>query len=224
MIVIPTGKFELASSSYHPLSPIGVVGYSVLPSCYTEAKLVCEQIFDETLHRYPELFRPMIVQPGHIAGSTKSGFWNPVEHIAFLVKSAQTLRAWPDFGGTLMWLSVDKCAQVIVELLKIRDETASDAYSAYHIENPAGQPWKEISPVLAAALDIRADRIITSSTWIKRVRRSPLLPKAEKPAVRLVDFLEYHFERMSCGRLILDTQKAKQHSDIMANEGRLVLG
>lgn len=76
-----------------------------------------------------------------------------------------------------------------------------------------------MSPVLAAALDIPSDRIIPFSTWIKRVRRSPLLPETENPAVRLVDFLEYHFERMSCGGLILDTQNAKQHSDIMVKEG-----
>ena len=135
------------------------------------------------------------------------------------MKSAQTLRAWPDFDGTLMWLPVDRCAQVMVDLLKIGDKTAPDAYPVYHIDNPVGQPWKAISPVLAAALDIPPDRIIPFSTWIKRVRRSPLLPEMENPAARLVDFLEYHFERMSCGGLILDTQKAKQHSDIMLKEG-----
>ncbi|MCJ1402385.1 hypothetical protein MMC11_005605 [Xylographa trunciseda] len=215
------------------VSSIGVVGYAgkqrvfeqrvpmeaVLPGGYTEAKWACERMLDETIHRYPELFRPMVVRPGQIAGSTKSGFWNPVEHFAFLVKSAQTLRAWPDFDGTLMWLPVDKCAQVMVDLLKIGDETAPEAYPVYHIDNPVGQPWKAMSPVLAAALDIPSDRIIPFSDWIKRVRRSPLLPELENPAARLVDFLEYHFERMSCGGLILDTQKAKQHSDIMAKEG-----
>ena len=215
------------------VSSIGVVGYAgeqrvfeqrvpmeaVLPGGYTEAKWACERMLDETLHRYPELFRPMVVRPGQISGSTKSGFWNPVEHFAFLVKSAQMLRAWPDFDGTLMWFPVDKCAQVMVDLFKIGDEKIPDAYPVYHIDNPVGQPWKSISPVLAAALKIPPDRIIPFSTWIKRVRRSPLPPETENPAARLVDFLEYHFERMSCGGLILDTQKAKQHSDIMSQEG-----
>ncbi|MCJ1472276.1 hypothetical protein MMC13_000923 [Lambiella insularis] len=209
------------------VSSIGVVGYAgkqhvfeqrvpmeaVLPGGYTEAKWACDRMLDETLHRYPELFRSMVVRPGQIAGSTKSGFWNPIEHFAFLVKSAQTLRAWPDFDGTLM------CAQVMVDLLKIGDETAPDAYPVYHIDNPVGQPWKAMSPVLAAALDIPSDRIIPFGTWIKQVCRSPLLPEMENPAARLVDFLEYHFGRMSCGGLILDTQKAKEHSDIMATEG-----
>ena len=191
----------------------------VLPGGYIEAKWACERMVDATLHRYSELFRPIVVRFEQIAGSTKSGFWNSVEHFAFLTKSAQTLRAWPDFEGTIRWLPVERCAQVMVDLLKIGDETASDAYPVYHIDNPVGQPWKAMSPVLAAALDIALDRIIPFSTWIKRVRRSPLLPDMENPAARLVDFLEYHFERMSCGGLILDTQKVKQHSDIMVKEG-----
>lgn len=215
------------------VSSIGVVGYAgkqrvfeervpmeaVLPSGYTEAKWACERMLDETLHRYPELFRPMVVRPGQIAGSTRSGFWNPVEHFSFLVKSAQTLRAWPDFDGTLMWLPVDTCAQVMVELLKIGDETASKTYPVYHIDNPVGQSWKAMSLVLATALDIPSDRMIPFSTWIKRVRRSPLPPETENPAARLVDFLEDHFERMSCGGLILDTQKTKQHSNTMVKQG-----
>lgn len=123
------------------MSSIGVVGYAgkqrvfeqrvpieaVLPGGYTEAKWACERMLDETLHRYPELFRVMVVRPGQIAGSTKSGFWNPVEHFAFLVKSAQTLRAWPDFDGALIWLPVDRCAWIMVDLLKIGDETAPNA-------------------------------------------------------------------------------------------------
>ncbi|KAI0124996.1 hypothetical protein BJ170DRAFT_673048 [Xylariales sp. AK1849] len=221
------------SIGFQFVSSIGVVGYAgkervleqrvsmeaVLPGGYTEAKWACERMLDETLHRYPQLFRPMVVRPGQIAGSTRSGFWNPVEHFAFLVKSAQTLRAWPDFEGTLMWLPVDRCAQVMVDLLKIGDGAPPNASPVYHIDNPVGQPWKAMSSVLAAALDIPSDRIIPFSTWIKRVRRSPLLPETGNPAARLVDFLEYHFERMSCGGLILDTQKAREHSETMKKEG-----
>ncbi len=95
---------------------------AVLPGGYTEAKWACERMLDETLHRYPQLFRPMVARPWRIAGSTTSGYWNPVEHFAFLMKSAQTLRAWPDFDGVLQWLPVGKCAQVMAELLKIGDE------------------------------------------------------------------------------------------------------
>jgi thioester reductase-like protein len=88
---------------------IGVIGYAgeprvlerrvpfsaVLPGGYCEGKWVCERMLDETLHKYPDLFRAMVVRPGQIAGSSTSGYWNPVEHFAFLVKSAQSLRAWP---------------------------------------------------------------------------------------------------------------------------------
>ncbi|KAH6850662.1 hypothetical protein B0I37DRAFT_428876 [Chaetomium sp. MPI-CAGE-AT-0009] len=219
--------------SFQFVSSIGVVGYAgesrvledrvplsaVLPSGYGEGKWVCERMLDETLHKYPSLFRPMVVRPGQIAGSSTSGFWNPVEHFAFLVKSAQTLRAWPDFDGVLQWIPVDHCAGVMADLLKMGVADAPDAYPVYHVDNPVGQQWKAMSPVLAAALDIPRHATIPFKSWIKRVRRSPLLPETENPAARLVDFLDGHFERMSCGGLILDTSKAKEHSQTMAREG-----
>ena len=72
---------------------------SVLPSGYSDAKLVCERMLDETLHKYTDRFRPMAVRIGQIAGSKTSGYWNPVEHLSFLIKSSQTLKAMPDFQG-----------------------------------------------------------------------------------------------------------------------------
>jgi nucleoside-diphosphate-sugar epimerase/SAM-dependent methyltransferase len=214
------------------VSSIGVVGCSaearvlerrlpleaVLPGGYGEAKWVCERMLDETLHKYPSLFRPMVVRPGQIAGSSKSGFWNPVEHFAFLVKSAQSLRAWPDLDGVLQWVPVDHCAAIAADLLLYQ---GWPSHPVYHIDNPVGQPWKQMSPVLAQALDIPADSIIPFKSWIKRVRTSPLVPETENPAARggMVDFLSANFERMSCGGLILDTEKAKEHSVTMANEG-----
>jgi acyl transferase domain-containing protein/thioester reductase-like protein/SAM-dependent methyltransferase/acyl carrier protein len=232
---------EMASrDAAHPVrvgfqfvSSIGVVGYAgesrvlerrvplsaVLPSGYGEAKWVCERMLDETLHRHPSLFRPMVVRPGQIAGSSTSGFWNPVEHFAFLVKSAQALRAWPDLDGVLQWIPVDHCAGVMADLLKMAAADLPDAYPVYHIDNPVGQQWKAMSPVLAAALDIPPHAIIPFKSWIRRVRRSPLLAETENPAARLIDFLDIHFERMSCGGLILDTARAKEHSETMAKEG-----
>lgn len=208
-------------SGDEPRVPEGRVPLSAtLPSGYAEAKWVCERMLDETLHRYPGLFRPMAVRPGQIAGSSTSGFWNPVEHFAFLVKSAQALRAWPDLDGILQWIPVDRCAGVIADLLKIGFPThVPDDYPVYHIDNPVGQQWKAMSPVLAAALDIPPHDIIPFKSWIRQVRRSPLLPETENPAARLVDFLDSHFERMSCGGLVLDTTRAKEHSETMANEG-----
>jgi thioester reductase-like protein len=72
---------------------------SVLPSGYGDAKLVCERMLDNTLHKTPEQFHTMVVRIGQIAGSKVSGYWNPVEHLAFLIKSCQTLGVLPDLQG-----------------------------------------------------------------------------------------------------------------------------
>lgn len=216
------------------VSSIGVVGNAgkprvpedrvpfeaTLPVGYCEAKWVCERMLDETLNLYPQRFRAMVVRPGQIAGSRTSGFWNPVEHFAFLIKSAQTLRAWPDFNGQLQWVPVNDVAGAVVDLCRVAElHDAPKPYPVYHIDNPVGQPWKEMNLVLADALDIPADRIVPFHDWINTVRRSPLSAETDNPAARLVDFLDDNFERMSCGGLILDTVKSKEHSATMAALG-----
>ncbi|KID96266.1 Beta-ketoacyl synthase, partial [Metarhizium majus ARSEF 297] len=215
------------------ISSIGVAGFSaeshvleeampmaaVMPSGYNEGKWVCERMLTDTLRRHPRLFRAMVARPGQISGSTASGFWNPVEHFAFVVKSAQALKALPALRGDLHWLPVDKSAGVMVDLLNIdgRPE-ATEAYPVYHVDNPVGQPWKEMSTVLAAALDIPPHGIVSFEEWIRRVRQSPL-SSAENPAALALDFLEGHFERMACGGIVLDTQRSSEHSKILAAEG-----
>ncbi|MCJ1379061.1 hypothetical protein MMC17_002161 [Xylographa soralifera] len=218
------------------VSSIGVVGFSaephvleqhvpmaaVMPSGYNEGKWVCERMLTETLRRHPRLFRAAVARPGQISGSTTSGVWNPVEHFAFVVKSSQALQVWPDLQGVLHWLPVDRSAGVMVDLLKIdsRDDAIAEteAYPVYHIDNPVGQPWKDMSPVLAAALGIPPHGIIPFEDWIERVRQSPL-SEMENPAARAIGFLEGHFERMACGGIVLDTQRASEHSQTMATEG-----
>ena len=65
--------------------------------------------------------------------------------------------------------------------------------------------------VLAAALDIPPSGILPFATWIQRVKRFPG-SDADNPAGKLAPFLEQHFVRMSCGGLILDTTRTRQHS------------
>jgi hypothetical protein len=55
--------------------------------------------------------------------------------------------------------------------------------------------------------------------WVNLVRRSPLPAETDNPAARLINFLDDNFERMSSGGLILDTAKAKEHSNTMAKMG-----
>ncbi|KAL4926727.1 uncharacterized protein BDV17DRAFT_293308 [Aspergillus undulatus] len=176
---------------------------STLPNGYGDAKYVCERMLDATLHKYPEHFRTMSVRLGQVAGSSKTGYWNSLEHLSFLVKSSQTLRALPDFQGELSWTPVDAVASTLADLVSYAASDfsgASTVYPIYHIDNPVRQPWQEMVPVLARALDI---------------------PPANKdnPAFKLIDFLDDNFVRMSCGGLLLDTRHTQQHSPTLAALG-----
>lgn len=88
---LPNGQTRILEES--------VTAGSLFPSGYAEAKLVCERIIDETLHKHPDRFRPMVARIGQIAGSQSSGHWNSAENIPFLLKSSQTLRKLPDLQG-----------------------------------------------------------------------------------------------------------------------------
>lgn len=215
------------------ISSIGVTGFSdksnileepmymaaVMPSGYNEGKWTCERMLNDTLRQHPRLFRAMVARPGQISGSTTSGFWNPVEHLAFIFKSCHSLNSIPDLGGVAHWLPVDKSARVMVDLLNIDCRAdATESYPVYHVDNPVGQPWKEMVAVLAEALEIPPHGIVSFKEWIRRVRSSALGPK-KNPAAMALGFLEDHFERMACGGIVLDTVRSSEHSETMAAEG-----
>jgi hypothetical protein len=92
------------------------------------------------------------------------------------------------------------------------------SYPIYHIENPVRQPWRDMIHVLADALDIPHINIIPFEEWIERVRQYPGSVD-DNPAMTLVEFLDLHFVRMSCGGLILDTARSKKHSNTLRNLG-----
>jgi hypothetical protein len=89
----------------------------------------------------------------------------------------------------------------------------------YHIDNPVQQPWHEMIMILANALNVPTENILPFRDWVSKVRRSPLSIETDNPAGRLIDFLDDHFLRMSCGGLILDTKMSCEHSKALAAVG-----
>lgn len=216
--------------SFQMVSSIGVVGHyglgngekktivpeerveidSVMPSGYGDAKLGCEKMLDQTLHKHTDQFRTMTVRLGQVAGSKTSGYWNPLEHFGRLIRSSQTLNALPDVDGTLYWTPVNDIAGALADLV-LSDRTP---YPIYHIDNPVGQPWRQMNAILADALNI--PNLIPFEEWIQRVRAAP---ERNNPAATLLDFLNSNYSRMSCGGLVLDTKKALEHSKTLAAVG-----
>ncbi|RAL16794.1 ketoacyl-synt-domain-containing protein [Aspergillus homomorphus CBS 101889] len=185
---------------------------SVLPNGYSEAKWGCERLLQQTLRAHPEHFRPMVVRLGQIAGASTSGYWNPMEHFGFLVKSSQTLGALPDVDGSVFWTPVNEIAAAAAELVLAPHDR--EVYPVYHIENPVGQSWKDMNRILASTLSI--PEMIPFTEWVARVRAAP---QRNNPAATLVDFLEQTYLRMSCGGLVLDTSRAMEHSEKLRGVG-----
>ena len=74
-------------------------------------------------------------------------------------------------------------------------------------------------PVFADGLDIPRTNVIPFPDWVERVRRFPGLVEEENPAVKLIDFLDENFTRMSCGGLLLETTKSREHSGTLRAVG-----
>ncbi|KAI0194226.1 putative polyketide synthase [Astrocystis sublimbata] len=216
--IATVGRYPLLSGS--PVVPEARMSIeSVLPSGYGDAKYVCERLLDATLHRHPKRFRATAVRLGQIAGSSINGYWNHSEHVAFLVKSSQTLGALPALGGSLGWTAVDDVAGTLVDILLQPDNV--QLHPIYHIENPVRQPWSAMVATLAKALNIPA--VVPFDEWTRRVRQWPV--KADNtadganPAFLLVDFFDDNFIRMSCGGLLMSTARAREHSPTLAGVG-----
>ncbi|PYI32372.1 putative polyketide synthase [Aspergillus indologenus CBS 114.80] len=215
---------SIATVGHYPLYtgrarvPEAMMGIeSVLPTGYGDAKYICELMLESTLRLHPDKFYAMTVRPGQIAGSSESGYWNPREHFSFLIKSSQTLGALPRFEGLLSWTPVDVVAGTLVDLL-LRDD---QPYPVYHIENPIRQRWEQMMPVLADELHIPQTNTIPFSEWVQRVRDYSLQAGSERdnPAIMLADFLDENFLRMSCGGLLLETRRCREHSKTLADMG-----
>ncbi|OAQ66822.1 hybrid PKS/NRPS enzyme [Pochonia chlamydosporia 170] len=218
--------------SFQFISSIGAVGYyplwtgrslapelpttadTALPVGYADAKIVCERMLEETLRRFPHKFRGMGVRIAQITGSRTNGYWNPMEHFSFFVKSSRFLRSLPNLQGTLSWSPVNDVAGSLLDLL-MSDEPS---YPIYHIENPARQPWPEMIKLLASELDVPSENIVPYDEWLERVR-SCEAPMSDNPAKQLMSFWETHFLRMSTGPLVLDTKHSREHSKTMRESG-----
>lgn len=193
---------------------------SALPIGYGVAKHICERMLDETLHhpRHAAQFRAMVVRLGQIAGSCRTGYWNPAEHLPFLVRSSQTLGAMPALDGHLSWTPIDAVAATLADLLL----RPGRAHPVYHIDNPIRQPWPDMVRLLADSLGMQSlsEAVIPFTDWLRRLRDHPARGKAgENPAALLADFFDRDFVHMSCGALVLGTAKACNHSPTLANLG-----
>ncbi|KAH1614543.1 hypothetical protein KXX21_001429 [Aspergillus fumigatus] len=180
---------------------------STLASGYGDAKLICEKMLEKTLQRFPTQFRASVVRLGQVAGSSVTGYWNPVEHLAFLFKSAKTLNILPNLPGELSWCPVNEAAAILTDLLLCPDPVPP----VFHVENPVRQPWADMIAALARELDIRIGNIVPFEDWLNRMRNF-VGDEAANPAKRVDDFLEEHFVRMACGGVVLDTQQTARLS------------
>lgn len=191
---------------------------SVFANGYAEAKHVCECMLDSTLRRHRNRFRAATIRIGQIAGSTINGHWNSTEHVPLLINSSQTIGALPDLHGSMAWMAVGDIAGGIIEILTQPDHIELHAF--YHMENPVRQPWENTIQIFSEVLRIP---VIPFSDWLQQVRQwmypHDNVASGANPAYTLVDFIQNHFTRISCGGLLMSTSNTVRHFPRLAKLG-----
>ena len=107
------------------------------------------------------------------------------------------------------WLPVDRAAAIITEIT-LRSAIPN---LFVHLENPVRQPWHDACIVIGRKLAIPNKALIPFDEWLDLSKGSA------KDIASLVDFFKDHFERLSQGDLVLDTQQARKLSPILRSTG-----
>lgn len=110
-------------------------------------------------------------------------------------------------------MPVDRAAAIIADII-----LHSALPSLFvHLENPVRQSWHDTCVVITRKLGLFNKALIPFDEWLKLVEVSG------ESIASLMDFFKDHFERLSTGELVLDTQQARKLSPILRSTGALNL-
>ncbi|KAF2135592.1 uncharacterized protein K452DRAFT_281299 [Aplosporella prunicola CBS 121167] len=174
---------------------------------YGHAKLVCEKIVQQS-QIFNSDIEAVSLRFGQISGCSKTGYWNEKEHFPALLKSSQKIGALPIIGGTFSWIPVDHAANVIADIMLSK----SPINGIYHVENPVRQSWQDTLAILAAHVTAKPLELVPYTQWLERLSKVPINEVDSCPALKISEFFEEHFNRMSGGSVILDTSRSRDVS------------
>nr|POE77918.1 non-canonical non-ribosomal peptide synthetase fub8 [Quercus suber] len=184
-----------------------------LPMGYAEAKWVCEHICAEFSRSHVGKIDPIVVRLGQITGSSKTGYWNPKEHLPAIFRAAQQIGQMPRLEGDVSWLPIDEAASILAEILLGPNRISGNAM-ILHVENPIRIPWADIVTEMSRHLGLLRDNSLPFLEWLDLAVRKAALGD------HLDEFLKHHFTHMATG-FVLDTTQARKVSPTLRSAGGL---
>lgn len=152
-------------------------------------------------------FPVTIARVGQVAGAVRQsgGEWNRKEWFPSLVIGSLSMGCLPsDLGSQFSeidWLPADLLADVLVELVQVREpsdqETTSGGAQVYNLRNPLSATWMSLVPSI---IDItktllgsdRVPEIVSPSIWLERLENAASKDTADgaitSHAITLLDF------------------------------------
>ncbi|KAI4123683.1 MAG: hypothetical protein LQ338_005147 [Usnochroma carphineum] len=205
---------------------------STVPMGYAEAKWVCEEVLACATQSMGDKVEPVIIRIGQLSGSSTTGYWNPTEHLAAIMKTSHDIAALPALQGAsspmlilqytwanscqaFSWLPVDVAAKVIREISFA--DRCQNRY--YHVENPVRQSWSHLLDYFRYKLEATFPKVLLFEQWLDNA----LIPAGGDGIAPLEEFLRDDFRRLSSGQLVLDTRNARSASPTLRSHGGIPL-
>ena len=205
---------------------------STVPMGYAEAKWVCEEVLASAVESMGDKVEPVIIRIGQLSGSSTTGYWNPNEHLAAIMRSSRDIAALPALQGvrslalelsftrtdnrqTFSWLPVDVAAKVINEISLAN--RSQERY--YHVENPVRQRWSDFLDYLRYNLQAMFPKTLPFEEWLDNA----LASTGADGIAPLEGFLRDDFRKLSSGELVLDTCNARNASPTLRSHGGISL-
>ncbi|RAL67420.1 hypothetical protein DID88_008175 [Monilinia fructigena] len=169
---------------------------------YAQSKLVGEHM---VLNAARGGARAYALRIGQIVGDKEKGFWNEVEFVPSMIRSALSMKVLPIFHENCSWIPVDTLVTAILEVdekLKAGPRPcAIDSINppiVYNMVNPATFTWEALLGELSTAgLDFKA---ISFGDWLQKLRESAASGQEEEnPAVKLLDHFEQRYLQSNNG-------------------------
>lgn len=193
------------------------------PTGYSQSKNLGERLLDAASEQsgIRHIVCRVCQTAGPVLNEEKKGAWNPYEWAPMLIASSRYMGKVPaSLGGneTIDWIPVDITAQVLVELLMLKEESGGvTGARVYNVVNPRVSTWHSLIPAILAyrsSDDEKPLEVVSLRVWVDCLQSSPR--SKLNPAANLIAFFRDLADGAGGSAPRFDTAETAKSSTVLA--------
>ena len=211
----------------HSASPIPERSYKSSaitgPTGYSQSKNIGERLLDAASEQsgIRHIVCRVCQTAGPVLNKENKGTWNPFEWAPMLIASSRYMGKVPaSLGGneTIDWIPVDIIAQVLVELLMLKEESdGAPGARVYNVVNPRVSTWHSLIPAVLAyrnSDDEKPLEVVSLRAWVDCLQSSPR--SRLNPAANIMEFYRDLADGAGGSAPRFDTTETAKRSAVLA--------